>query len=115
MISLETTQNVPLKVWEDGSIRLAGSRVTLDSIVFQYKSGVTVEQIADSFPPLKLSDIYAAIAYYLSHQLEVDDHIGKRIAEARTNRRKIKSNSDYQKQTSAIRERLVSRQPKTIT
>ncbi|MGH9941627.1 MAG: DUF433 domain-containing protein [Pyrinomonadaceae bacterium] len=75
MATIETTQSVPLTVWEDGSIRLAGSRVTLDSIVHQFSLGATAEQIADSFPPLALADIYAVIAYYLTHQSEVEEYL----------------------------------------
>ena len=39
MIELATMQTVPLTVGEDGVIRITGSRVTLDSIVGQFKRG----------------------------------------------------------------------------
>ena len=43
MIELETVQTVPLIAGEDGVIRITGSRVTLDSIVGQFKRGATAE------------------------------------------------------------------------
>ena len=39
MIVLETTQNVPLTLTENGTIRVTGSRVTLESVVYQYQQG----------------------------------------------------------------------------
>jgi uncharacterized protein (DUF433 family) len=72
MVALESTQTVPLSAWQDGSIRITGSRVTLDSIIHCYKLGETPEQIADSFPPTPLNDIYSAITYYLTHTEAVE-------------------------------------------
>jgi len=43
MIELETKQTVPLTAGEDGVIRITGSRVTLDSIVSQFKRGATAD------------------------------------------------------------------------
>ena len=52
MTTVDMTMPAPLVVGEDGTIRVAGSRVTLDSILHAYRSGDTVEQILDSFPSL---------------------------------------------------------------
>jgi hypothetical protein len=35
-VKLEATQNVPLTQWEDGTISIVGTRVTLDVIVKQF-------------------------------------------------------------------------------
>ena len=67
MIELETMQTVPLIAGEDGVIRITGSRVTLDSIVSQFKRGATAEEIQHAFPSLSLREIYGAISYYLEH------------------------------------------------
>jgi uncharacterized protein (DUF433 family) len=57
------------------SYRIAGSRVSLDSIVYDYLSGLSPESIADNFNTLSLEQVYGAITYYLSHRKEVDQHL----------------------------------------
>ena len=61
--------------WEDGTIRIAGTRVTLDVIVRQFTLGATAEQIHDSFPAASLKDIYGTIYYYLEHTDAVDAYL----------------------------------------
>ena len=50
MDALDLTYTAPLTCEEDGTIRLRGSRVTLDSILHAFQQGATAEQIQDSFP-----------------------------------------------------------------
>ncbi|MGH9929622.1 MAG: DUF433 domain-containing protein, partial [Pyrinomonadaceae bacterium] len=57
------------------SYRIAGTRVSLDSIVYDYLSGLSPESIADNFDTLLLEQVYGAITYYLSHRKEVDQHL----------------------------------------
>ncbi len=75
MIVLETTQNVPLMLTEDGTIRVTGSGVTLESVVYQYQQGDSAEAILESFPALKLADIHAVICCYLNHRNQVDEYL----------------------------------------
>ena len=75
MDSLELTYTVPLVYGEDGTIRIRGSRVTLDSIIHAFQQGATAEQIQDSFSSVTLGDIYGAIAYYLEHRVCVDVYL----------------------------------------
>lgn len=82
MAPLDTTQTAPLKLWEDGSIRIGTSRVTIDSVVHEFNSGATAEQIQDDFPSLTLREIYGAISYYLEHQSRVDDYLLQREQDA---------------------------------
>src|SRR5207249_98928 len=104
-IALETTQAVPLALGEDGTIRISGSRVTLDSVVHQFKNGATAEQIQNDFPSLRLRDIYGAIAYYLQHSQAVEDYLREQRQAATQTRREVESNQDL----SALRERLRQR------
>jgi len=39
------------------------------------RNGWDAEQIAANFENLRLSQIYAALAYYYDHQTEIDDEI----------------------------------------
>src|SRR5213080_5007361 len=57
------------------SYRIAGTRVSLDSIVYDYLSGLSPEAIADNFDTLSLEQVYGAITFYLSHRDEVDQHL----------------------------------------
>src|SRR5439155_1365775 len=57
----------------DGGYWIAGTRVSLDSIVYPFLRGTPPESIAQSFPVLTLEEIYGAIAFYLAHQIEIDD------------------------------------------
>ena len=47
---------------------LAGSRVSLASIVYEYRDGAAPETIRQNFPTLSLEQIHGAIAFYLGHQ-----------------------------------------------
>jgi uncharacterized protein (DUF433 family) len=60
---------------QHGCYRVAGTRVSLDSIVYSFLNGDSPETIAQSFPVLTLEQVYGAIAYYLAHREEVDTHL----------------------------------------
>jgi uncharacterized protein (DUF433 family) len=61
----------------DGGWRVAGTRVSLDSIVHLYLDGRSPEAIADSFPTLSLEQIHGAIAYYLRDRDRIDKHLAQ--------------------------------------
>ncbi|HEU0025933.1 MAG TPA: DUF433 domain-containing protein [Ktedonobacterales bacterium] len=56
----------------DGEYFVAGSQVTLRSVIASWKRGAGPERIQESFPSLPLVAIYGAITYYLEHQSELD-------------------------------------------
>lgn len=105
MTRLETTQSAPLTLGEDGTIRISGSRVSLDSVVHQFKLGATAEQIQEDFPSLTLREIYGAIYYYLEHEEEVEEYLRQQERAAAETRRLIDSRPD----SAALRERLRAR------
>ncbi|HEX8163466.1 MAG TPA: DUF433 domain-containing protein [Pyrinomonadaceae bacterium] len=111
MTTLEKTQALPLRLTEDGTIRIANSRVSLDSIVHHYKLGASAEQIAQKFPALELADVYAAIAYYLTHEETIEEYLRQQAAQGDEVRKKIESDPQYQKKTADLRARLLSRKP----
>ena len=57
---------------------VAGSRVTLASVVYQFRNGASPESIVRSFPALNLLQVYRAITYYLEHQPEIDAYLLQR-------------------------------------
>jgi len=66
---------------EGGAYRVAGTRVSLDSVVYGFWNGESPETIAQSFPALTLEQVYGAIAFYLSNQAEIDEYIKEGEAE----------------------------------
>lgn len=59
----------------DGAYYVAGTRVSLDSIVHGFRRGDSPETICQSFEILRLEEVYGAIAYYLANQSAVDDYL----------------------------------------
>jgi uncharacterized protein (DUF433 family) len=59
----------------EGGYYVAGTRVSLDSLVYAFRSGESPEMIQQQFPALSLEQVYGAIAFYLAHQAEVDANI----------------------------------------
>jgi uncharacterized protein (DUF433 family) len=108
MEPLETTLSVPVEVTRSGTIRIKGSRVSLESLVFQFNLGATPEQIAQSFP-IPLSDVYAVIALYLSKRAAVDEYIRQQEAQGDAIQQRIESDSQQQAATVAMRERMMKR------
>ncbi len=54
---------------------VAGTRVSLDSIVYAFLGGQTAETIAQAFPVLTLEQVYGALTYYLAHRQDVDTYL----------------------------------------
>ncbi len=82
MTALASPQPIPIVVNDRGVWRVEGSRVTVDSIVYEYQRGSTSEQIQDDFPSLPLARIYEVISYYLNHPEEVDAYLAKQENQA---------------------------------
>ena len=64
----------------EGAYRIAGTRVSLDSIVYDFLNGLSPESIADNFDGLTLEKVYGAITYYLAHRSEVDAYLQRNRA-----------------------------------
>lgn len=105
MMELNMAQAVPLTRGEGGVFRITGTRVTLDSIVREFKDGATPEQIQEDYPSATLSDIYSVVAYYLQHSRAVEDYLNGQAQAAKEVRREVESRVD----TRGLRERLRQR------
>jgi uncharacterized protein (DUF433 family) len=66
------------------SIRLKGTRMSIDTIVEEFNKGAAPQEIVENYPSLTLAQVYAAITYYLHNKAEVDEYIrrGEEIADA---------------------------------
>jgi uncharacterized protein (DUF433 family) len=109
MVELEKTMTAPLTQWEDGTIRVTGSRVPIDSILYHFKLGSVPEQIVYMFEGLRLVDIYGVIAYYLSHQDTVEEYLRDQEAKDDEFMQQLESDPDYQRERREFRERLMAR------
>jgi len=96
----------PLKMDEEGDVRVGGTRVTLDTVIGAFNAGYAAETIRNKYPSLQLADIYAVIAYYLRHQEAIDAFIERNRQEAVEVRRKIEELCPPDN----FRERLLARQ-----
>ena len=59
----------------NGGYYVAGTRISLDSVVYSFNEGQSPEAIQEDFPSLKRAQVYGAIAFYLDHQAELDKHL----------------------------------------
>src|SRR3954453_20700136 len=67
----------------NGGFYVAGTRVSLDSIVYSFNTGDSPETIRQNFSSLSLEQVYGAIAFYVAHEQEVDANIREGEAEVR--------------------------------
>ena len=75
---------------------VAGTRVSLDSIVFAFLDGLSPEMIvAECFPVLTLEQVYGVITYYLAHRADIDRYLQQADAEFDTLRQATR-NADSQ-------------------
>jgi uncharacterized protein (DUF433 family) len=59
----------------EGGYYVAGSRVSLDSVVYAFLRGESPEGIVESFPALTLEQVYGAIACYLANRDQIDAYL----------------------------------------
>jgi len=59
----------------DGNFYVAGTRISLDSIVREFRRGESPEAICQNFELLSLEEVYGAIAHYLAHQADIDAYL----------------------------------------
>lgn len=61
----------------NGGLYVAGTGVSLDSVVIRFQEGASPDKIVQSFSTLKLSQVYGVIAYYLENEKTIDDYISE--------------------------------------
>jgi uncharacterized protein (DUF433 family) len=58
-----------------GLIRIDGTRITVHRVATLYKQGQTAEDIAQTYPHVSLSQVYAALAYYHANRAEIESEL----------------------------------------
>ena len=95
----------PLTTGSDGVVRVAATRVQLETIVQAFDAGATPEEIVQQYPSLDLRAVYAVIAYVLDNRTVVDDYVAGRQKAAETMRREV----EQRWPPDGIRARLLAR------
>lgn len=88
-----------------GVLRVTGTRVSLDSIIYAFDEGATPEEIAQAFPTLDLAVIYSILGYYLQNRAEVEQYLEQRKAQ----RQELREELEGRFNPHGLRERLLAR------
>lgn len=107
MNAANVLERVPIHTDAYGIVRVAGTRVTLETIVDAFAAGATAEEIAQQYPTVPLVDVYSVITYYLRNQPEVETYLKEREALAERFQQEVEARFPSQ----GIRERLLARRP----
>lgn len=67
----------------EGAYRIGDTRVSLDSLVYLFREGMSAESMVEAYPALTLEEVHGALAFYLGNQKEIDAYLaaGQRDAE----------------------------------
>lgn len=112
-IRINFPEHVPLVQWEDGSIRVEGTRLLLAMIVSGFQRGDTPDEINDSFPSASVTQIKAVIDWYLDNQAEADAYLAEYYADGERLRIEIQSRPEhkaFRKELERRREEYLKRQ-----
>ena len=101
---------IPLRTDNTGVIRVGNTRVTLDTIVEEFKRGESAESIAENFSAVSLRHIYAVIAFYLSNTEEVESYLAARAKDAARIQNDITSTPHYQQWRNRLLEYRAAKQ-----
>jgi uncharacterized protein (DUF433 family) len=99
------TQTVPIEMDAHGVMRIAGTRVTLDTVVAAFEQGATAEEIAQQYPSLDLADVYAVISFYLRRRSEIIAYLDQRQQQAQI----IRTENERRFDPQGVRDRLIAR------
>lgn len=78
---------------------ISSSRISLDSVIYEFLSGSSPENIIQSFPLLTLDQVYGAIAFYLTNKNLIDAYLreGEEIFETLKQSARIKNADLHEK------------------
>lgn len=91
----------------EGSWRIAGTRVSLDSVIHAHKIGHSPEMIVTEFPSVSVMQVRGAIAFYESRKEDIDQYLVEQDARWRLFQETCQSRQDPLLQR--MRDRAVAR------
>jgi uncharacterized protein (DUF433 family) len=69
-----------------GGYYVAGTRISLDSVVYAFNRGEPPSEILENFALLgSLAKVYGAIAFYLDHKADIDKYLEERARDFEAN------------------------------
>lgn len=95
----------PLRIDQDGTIRVGNGQVTLDTVIGAYELGESPERIAESYPTVTVVDAYGTIAYYLRHRRQLDAYLDERRKSADALQQRLEVTPGHQE----LRGRIIDR------
>ena len=101
----QAIERVPIHTDAQGVVRVAGTRVTLDTIVGAFGAGATAEEIAQQYSSVPLVDVYSVITYYLRHKRDIDAYLAERHVQAQ----RVGEEVERRFPSAGLRERLLAR------
>jgi uncharacterized protein (DUF433 family) len=68
----------------EGAYWIGDTRVSLDSLVYLFREGMSAESMVESYPALTLEQVHGALAFYLANQKDIDTYLanGERAAQS---------------------------------
>jgi len=105
-IQFNFPDTVPLVQWDDGSVRVQGTRLLLAMIVTAFQRGDTTDEINDSFPSASVPQIEAVIDWYLNNKSEADAYLEECYARGERLRQEIESTPEYQARRAELHRRI---------
>ena len=88
----------------DDAIRIAGTRIGIETVLHDYQEGASPEEIVLRYPTLSLEQVHATLTYYLANRGKVEVYLH------RMKQRQEKAWQEQQHQPSAfvrsLRERI---------
>ncbi len=79
----------------DNGYWIAGTRISLDSVVFSFLDGESPESIAQNFPLLRLEQVYGGIAFYLANRDLIDQYLEAVEAEFEHLRQSLREKNSF--------------------
>jgi uncharacterized protein (DUF433 family) len=96
---------IPLHADEHGILRVANTRVALETVVAAFNNGATAEEISQQYPSLALADVYQVIGYYLRRAADVEEYLQER----RRQRAGVRRRNETRFGPDGVRARLLAR------
>ena len=90
-----------------GTWRVTGTRVSLDSVIHDFWNGATPETTCQDFPTLSLTQVRDVLAYYQRHKDQIDTYLHEQQQGADQIRQELQArHGDF---LANLRQRLASR------
>jgi uncharacterized protein (DUF433 family) len=71
---------LPARLFEevsDEEILVQGSRVPLECLLYEHRSGATAQELVRAYPAVPLARVYAILAYCLEHPADIDAYVAR--------------------------------------